>query len=112
MENTKQPTSQRSDVYPEPGGGPAKRRDFTINAMAYNETEGLIDIFGGLKDIEAKLIRCVGNGRTFWKMRCGSCGQFVFAQLGYEIHEDTEANPELAPTLQKISAERIRSGID
>lgn len=38
-----------------------KRRDFTINAMAYNETEGLIDIFGGLKDIEAKLIRCVGN---------------------------------------------------
>ena len=67
-----------------------KRRDFTINAMAYNETEGLIDIFGGLQDIEAKLIR-------------------FSAQLGYEIHEDTEAAiRKLAPTLQKISAERIQ----
>ena len=56
-----------------------KRRDFTINAMAYNETEGLIDIFGGLKDIEAKMIRCVGNPENdSEKMPCGSCGQFVF----------------------------------
>ena len=40
-----------------------KRRDFTINAMAYNDEEGLVDIFGGLKDLEGKVIRCVGNAR-------------------------------------------------
>ena len=38
-----------------------KRRDFTINAMAYNETEGLIDAFGGMEDMQKKVIRCVGN---------------------------------------------------
>ena len=38
-----------------------KRRDFTINAMAYNPSSGLVDLFGGLEDIERKIIRCVGN---------------------------------------------------
>ena len=88
-----------------------KRRDFTINAMAYNETEGLIDIFGGLKDIEAKLIRCVGNPEERFgedALRIMRAIRFS-AQLGYEIHEDTEAAiRKLAPTLQKISAERIQ----
>ena len=37
------------------------RRDFTINAMAYNHNTGLVDIFGGREDIERKVIRCVGN---------------------------------------------------
>ena len=37
------------------------RRDFTINAMAYNDTEGLVDKFGGVTDLEHKLISCVGN---------------------------------------------------
>ena len=36
------------------------RRDFTVNAMAYNEKDGLVDIFGGLEDLERKTIRCVG----------------------------------------------------
>ena len=89
-----------------------KRRDFTINAMAYNETEGLIDIFGGLKDIEAKLIRCVGNPEERFgedALRIMRAIRFS-AQLGYEIHEDTEAAiRKLAPTLQKISAERIQT---
>ena len=70
-----------------------KRRDFTINAMAYNETEGLIDIFGGLQDIEAKLIRCVGNPEERFgedALRIMRAIRFS-AQLGYEIHEDTEA---------------------
>ena len=88
-----------------------KRRDFTINAMAYNETEGLIDIFGGLKDIEAKMIRCVGNPEERFgedALRIMRAIRFS-AQLGYEIHEDTEAAiRKLAPTLQKISAERIQ----
>ena len=38
-----------------------KRRDFTINAMAYNDDEGLIDPFGGLEDLDNKIIYCVGN---------------------------------------------------
>ena len=70
-----------------------KRRDFTINAMAYNETEGLIDIFGGLQDIGAKLIRCVGNPEERFgedALRIMRAIRFS-AQLGYEIHEDTEA---------------------
>ena len=37
------------------------RRDFTINAMAYNDKNGLIDLFGGIEDIKNKVIRCVGN---------------------------------------------------
>ena len=39
------------------------RRDFTINAMAYNEKDGLVDVFGGMHDLEAGVIRCVGNAR-------------------------------------------------
>ena len=88
-----------------------KRRDFTINAMAYNETEGLIDIFGGMADIEAKLIRCVGNPEERFgedALRMMRAIRFS-AQLGYEIHEDTiDAIRKLAPSLQKISAERIQ----
>ena len=38
-----------------------KRRDFTINAMAYNETDGITDLFGGREDLSQKVIRCVGN---------------------------------------------------
>lgn len=37
------------------------RRDFTVNAMAYNHTDGLVDIFGGQDDLKKKIIRCVGN---------------------------------------------------
>lgn len=88
-----------------------KRRDFTINAMAYNETEGLIDIFGGMADIEAKLIRCVGNPEERFgedALRMMRAIRFS-AQLGYEIHKDTiDAIRKLASSLQKISAERIQ----
>ena len=38
-----------------------KRRDFTINAMAYNDTKGIIDLFGGREDLKVGVIRCVGN---------------------------------------------------
>ena len=38
-----------------------KRRDFTVNAMAYNEKDGLVDLFGGRQDLEQKIIRCVGE---------------------------------------------------
>ena len=38
-----------------------KRRDFTINALCYNNSEGLIDFFGGIDDLQHKIIRCIGN---------------------------------------------------
>ena len=88
-----------------------KRRDFTINAMAYNETEGLIDIFGGREDMEQRKIRCVGEAKERFgedALRMMRAVRFS-AQLGYEIEEKTkEAIKELAPTLKKISAERIQ----
>ena len=87
------------------------RRDFTINAMAYNEKDGLVDIFGGMRDLEAGVIRCVGNARQRFSedaLRILRGVRFA-AQLGFEIEEDTRSGMrELAYTLQNISAERIQ----
>ncbi len=88
-----------------------KRRDFTINAMAYSEETGIVDAFGGLADLENGIIRAVGNARerfTEDALRILRAIRFS-AQLGYMIEEGTErAIRELAPTLIRISAERIR----
>lgn len=88
-----------------------RRRDFTINAMAYNESEGLIDIFGGIQDLDRGVIRCVGNAHERFSedaLRILRGVRFA-AQLGFEIEKDTrEGMRLLAPTLQKISAERIQ----
>ncbi len=87
------------------------RRDFTINAMAYNDTEGLVDIFGGMEDLEKKRIRCVGNAiERFGEdaLRVMRAVRFA-AQLGFEIEEETKKGIQtLAPTLVNISAERIQ----
>ena len=89
-----------------------KRRDFTINAMAYNEEHGLIDIFGGIQDIQRKIIRCVGNPIhrfTEDALRMMRAVRFA-AQLGFVMEEDTRrAITELAPNLAGISAERIQT---
>lgn len=89
-----------------------KRRDFTINAMAYNEECGLVDIFGGVRDIEQGIIRCVGNAEerfTEDALRMMRAVRFS-AQLGYQIDEGTKsAIRRLAPNLKLISAERIQA---
>ncbi len=89
-----------------------RRRDFTINAMAYNEETGLVDLFDGMQDIQAGMIRCVGNAEerfTEDALRMLRAVRFS-AQLGYEIAEDTKnAVRKLAPNLRKISAERIQA---
>lgn len=89
-----------------------KRRDFTINAMAYNEHQGLVDLYGGLADMEAGMIRCVGDAKerfTEDALRMMRAVRFS-AQLGYRIEEATKtAITALAPDLQKISAERIQA---
>jgi len=88
-----------------------RRRDFTINAMAYNPKIGLIDLFNGMDDLNAKRIRCVGN--PAWRfdedaLRMLRAVRFS-AQLGFEIEEQTTAAIKAeAVNLQKISAERIR----
>ena len=88
-----------------------RRRDFTINAMAYNPTVGLVDAFDGLGDIERKIIRCVGKPEERFgedALRILRAVRFS-AQLGFEIEEWTmKAIRKLANTLENISAERIR----
>ncbi|MBP3577113.1 MAG: CCA tRNA nucleotidyltransferase [Lachnospiraceae bacterium] len=88
-----------------------KRRDFTINAMAYNDQAGMVDIFGGVKDLADKIIRCVGTaGDRFDEDALRIMRAFRFsAQLGFSIEESTRiAAMERAENLKKISAERIR----
>ena len=89
-----------------------KRRDFTINAMAYNEKDGLVDIFGGLEDIRRRTVRCVGNPLERFSedaLRMMRAVRFS-AQLGYRIEEETSnAIRVLASDLKKISAERIQT---
>lgn len=88
-----------------------KRRDFTINAMAYNDQMGIVDIFGGMRDLEERIIRCVGNAKERFgedALRILRAVRFA-AQLGFEIEEQTkDGMKELAPTLANISAERIQ----
>ncbi len=87
-----------------------KRRDFTINAMAYNERVGIVDEFDGISDLENKVIRCVGDPMERFSedaLRMLRAIRFA-AQLGFTIDEKTkDAIRELAPTLEKVSAERI-----
>lgn len=89
-----------------------QRRDFTINAMAYNDDVRLVDVFGGMKDLNHHLIRCVGDPRDRFSedaLRILRAVRFS-AQLNFPIEPDTaEAIKELAPTLEKISAERIQA---
>lgn len=88
-----------------------KRRDFTINAMAYSDRDGLIDIFGGQEDLENGVIRCVGNAQDRFNedaLRILRAIRFS-AQLGFDIEEKTrEAITLIAPNMAKISKERIQ----
>ena len=88
-----------------------KRRDFTINAMAYNHRKGLVDLFDGQKDLEGKVIRCVGDPLerfTEDALRIMRAVRFS-AQLGFSLETDTrKALSVLAPNLKHVSAERIQ----
>lgn len=88
-----------------------KRRDFTINAMAYNDKDGVVDIFGGQEDLKRKLIRCVGKPSERFDedaLRILRAVRFA-AQLGCTIDEETgTAMKKQAHFLKDISAERIR----
>jgi len=86
------------------------RRDFTINAMAYNEDYGIIDLFSGLEDLQKKIIRCVGDPGTRFKedgLRMMRAVRFA-AQLGFEIEKDTlDSISKNSSLLKRVSSERI-----
>lgn len=88
-----------------------KRRDFTINAMAYHDREGFIDLFGGIEDLKKGIIRCVGSPEERFDedaLRILRAVRFS-AQLGFEIEAHTlDAIRAKAELLNNISAERIR----
>lgn len=88
-----------------------KRRDFTINAMAYNDKDGLVDSFGGIADLDANVVRCVGNASERFDedaLRILRAVRFA-AQLGFSIDMDTQKAMQLqAKYLKDISAERIQ----
>lgn len=89
-----------------------KRRDFTINAMAYNDEARLVDIFGGMKDLNHHLIRCVGNPSERFDedaLRILRAVRFS-AQLDFPIEPLTaDAIRTHAQALEHISAERIQA---
>lgn len=91
-----------------------KRRDFTINAMAYNPSVGLIDFFGGKRDIENKVIKCVGKPDDRFNedaLRILRAIRFSIT-LGYDIESKTlRSIYENKNLLKNISVERINAEI-
>lgn len=88
------------------------RRDFTVNAMAYNDKDGLIDLFGAKRDLEDKIIRCVGNPRERFKedkLRILRAVRFA-TTLEFKIENETfEAIKEFSEYINEISIERINA---
>ena len=86
------------------------RRDFTVNAMAYNDKTGIVDFYGGIDDIKKKLIMAVGDADKRFKedaLRIIRALRFA-SVLGFDIEEKTAfAASENAELLKNISAERI-----
>ncbi|SKC48295.1 tRNA nucleotidyltransferase (CCA-adding enzyme) [[Eubacterium] yurii] len=86
------------------------RRDFTVNAMAYNDKDGLIDLFDAKRDLEDKIIRCVGNPRQRFKedkLRMLRAVRFA-TTLDFKIEDETfKAIKEYSQYLNEISIERI-----
>ncbi len=86
------------------------RRDFTVNAMAYSEKRGLVDLFGGKIDLENRIIRCVGDAEKRFEedaLRIMRGLRFA-ATLDFEIEEATAlAIKNKCHLLDFVSAERI-----
>ena len=91
-------------------GDDLARRDFTVNALAYNEESGLVDLYGGQDDIYNSIIKTVGDADTRFQedgLRIMRALRFS-ATLGFEIEEETKkAIHKNKDLLKNISAERI-----
>src|SRR3989344_3392486 len=89
-----------------------KRRDFTINALAYSPSkEKLVDLYEGIKDIKDMVVRAVGEPKARFEedsLRILRAIR-IAAELDFSINEDTKAAmAEMAPQIEKISKERVR----
>ncbi len=88
-----------------------KRRDFTVNALAYSDETGIVDEFGGFEDLKGRKIRCVGNAHdrfTEDALRMLRALRFS-AQLDFDIDEETYGEcSELSSNLSKVSRERVQ----
>ena len=88
-----------------------QRRDFTINAMAYNEKQGFVDEFDGLSDMKQGIIRCVGDPKQRFledALRMMRAIRFS-AQLGFAIEQETyDAMVALAGNIAQVSMERVQ----
>ena len=86
------------------------RRDFTVNSIAYNDEKGFVDLFGGKKDIENRIIRCVGNPRQRFEedaLRILRGIRFA-STLGFEIEDATkEAMLDCRELIHNLSRERV-----
>ena len=88
------------------------RRDFTVNAIAYNPHKGIVDLFYGIDDINSKILRAVGNPeKRFCEDALRIMRLFRFASvLGFEIEKETlDAALLKARLLEKVSIERINT---
>lgn len=87
------------------------RRDFTVNAMAYNPKTGVVDPYGGYDDLKKRVIRCVGNADTRFNedaLRILRAVRFACV-LDFDIERETSESIILnRALLSKISSERIR----
>ncbi len=86
------------------------RRDFTINAIAYSDSTGLVDFHGGIRDLENRTVKCVGvPKKRFSEDALRILRAIRFASvLGFEIEKETsEAIHSMTELLSKISSERI-----
>ncbi len=92
-----------------------RRRDFTVNAMAWEPQTGLCDPFGGAEDLEHRLLRCVGNAEERFNedaLRILRALRFA-AAYGFTIEDATAAALlRCAPLLCEVAAERIRAELD
>ncbi|MBF1006044.1 MAG: CCA tRNA nucleotidyltransferase [Lachnospiraceae bacterium] len=92
-----------------------RRRDFTINAMAYSEKTGLIDEFDGERDLEDGIIRAVGEAKERFSedaLRMLRAIRFA-GQLNFKIEEKTfDAIKELSSNISKVSVERIAKELE
>lgn len=90
------------------------RRDFTINALCYHQQEGLVDFFQGQRDLEKRLIRCIGKAEDRFEedaLRILRALRFA-ARLNFEIEKETaQAMFKKKDLLAFISKERIHSEI-
>ncbi|MFR3800455.1 CCA tRNA nucleotidyltransferase, partial [Ruminococcus sp.] len=92
-----------------------RRRDFTMNAMAYHPGEGIVDLYGGISDLKQGMLRCVGDPKKRFSedalrilrgLRFAACYRYQLEPTA------AQAAVKLAPSLRQISAERIAAEFD